>query len=1477
MPKNDNNLSHDSKCLSAGVIGDDFLLKLIQSSQMLEIVDRHVFLTLYISLAKRPVKFLVDTGATLTFMKSKLLQIGSYVQVTEVTTFYGVAGFPLFTLGAVFAHFMFDRYKLPIKIGIVDESVRLNADGILGMDFLEKYAAIIDIDAATITLTIPVDHEAYEPGKNEIILEYLKRKGIESNKPTEENQTGTNNRDNSHDQENENSETEEGNTGSGLINSRQDEEEMQETANRVPQDAQQVKKQAHRQSKQNENEIQRNTNENENINSMLIESKKNEKEINDTRNIASRSAQQTKKQMRNLNRKKRAMNLIGKDSEVENEGNFILNQLFLENATIGNKMNENLEADGAQPNTVSLLKFSRKPIKRPIEPALPSKTGEIILRNAALSNRDLMNYCLFLDVERDAMNAKSEPNEECDRREKMNQMSCNQEGSNEILNEEEQYNGMNECENEISREERRKLIMDTLTCMQYSQKERAIIKGLCQNYFEIFYLEGDRLTYTNTLCHRIHIKPGSKPIMSRQYRLPKFQHLEIDRQLSKMLVDGIIEPSTSVWNSPVFLVDKKDIVKLDQEKEPEIIPPQKAKRLVVDFRKLNEITLMENFPIPLVDEILDELHDTRFFAKLDMHQAFHQIVLHPEDRDYTGFTFNNFKYRWARMPMGLCTAPLTWQRAINIIFQDYIGKGIFIYLDDILIYSKDLQEHIIMIEIVMRKLRESNLKLKLEKCEFFKENLEYLGHIISKDGCRPDPRKVECIDKYPQPKKLTHVQRFLGMINYYRRYIRDCAKIAKPLYNLSKKDQPFEWTHECETAFNELKSILINGVILQFPDFEKTFLVTTDASNFAVGAVLSQGEFFNDRPIQFFSKTLNETQSRYATIEKELLSIVMAIENFRHYIYGREFIVITDHKPLIYLFKSKNISGRLHRWRADLMNYNFKILHRAGTLNSVADALSRIPISIEELVDDKDIRTECMAITRAQVGKEQPIPISDSYTFKENRNVLLNPSRVDHIFFLLPNSKCNILKKLEEKIKRKIDLPAEMDHTHNIINEKRSFFMATPKIYSQSEIIVIEEILKSILQYSVKNNFLEIAINIDLKTNRCYSNFKRSLRVIFKESTINANIYLDKLIEVTSVEDIKEILEIYHRSLLGGHMGMEKMKHTIRQFYKWPSMVKDIMEFVKKCPECEKAKVKRHTKTPMQITSAGEKTFDHTFIDFQGPINPPSAEGHRYIFTAICDLTKMVIAIPTFDMTAQSAAQALVENVFLQYNIPTKITSDNGASFTSMLFKSITRMFKAKGITTTPYHPQANIVERFHRELNEYLKIFVEKNATIWHELLKYAVFSHNNSVNTSTGFTPHELAFGFSIELPTSLNNRPTIYNYDDYLNELRINLFESQKLARENLLKRKMENKNSYDKRSNELILEEGDLVLKKREVTKGKYDSPYEGPYRVEKIINESNVQIRKGKQLITTHRDKLIKAKADYDIDDPDAIIEIEESE
>lgn len=493
---------------------------------------------------------------------------------------------------------------------------------------------------------------------------------------------------------------------------------------------------------------------------------------------------------------------------------------------------------------------------------------------------------------------------------------------------------------------RAEAILNSLRLEHLNSEERISVGRLVNDHVARFHLPQDRLDITNAAQHFIPTI-NNIPVHMKQYRFPPVHRDEVETQVSELLRNDIIEQSNSPYNSPLWIVPKKS----DSA-------GNKKWRMVIDYRLLNEKTIGDAYPLPNITDILDQLGSAKYFSVLDLASGFHQIPMAPEDAPKTAFSTPYGHYQFKRMPFGLKNAPATFQRLMDNVLSGLQGNELFVYMDDIVIYAHSLQEHEIKFKRLMKRLEAANLKLQPDKCEFLHHEVGYLGHIISSNGVRPDPNKIRAIQNFPSPRTQKNIKQFLGLAGYYRRFIPNFSKTAKPLTDLLKKDKKFLWQQPQIEAFNTLRNSLCSEPILQYPDFTKPFNLTTDASGYAIGGVLSQGRVNRDLPIAYTSRTLNSAELNYSTIEKECLSIVYCTNYFRPYLYGRKFIIVTDHKPLVWLNSIKDPSSRLWKWRTKLAEYEYEIHYKKGRLNSNADALSRNPPPIEEIKNEELNNTE---------------------------------------------------------------------------------------------------------------------------------------------------------------------------------------------------------------------------------------------------------------------------------------------------------------------------------------------------------------------------------------------------------------------------------------------------------------------------------------------------------------------------------------
>ena len=464
-------------------------------------------------------------------------------------------------------------------------------------------------------------------------------------------------------------------------------------------------------------------------------------------------------------------------------------------------------------------------------------------------------------------------------------------------------------------------------CGRVTEEQKKRMYQLVSAYADIFAASPTDYGHTNRLLHSINTG-DHPPIRQQVRRLPPYKKEEIRTLLSQMQEKGIIRQSNSPWASPVVLVQKKG----------------GTKRFCVDYRKLNSITRRDAYPLPRIDDTLSTMAGSKWFSTLDLISGYWQVEMSPEDQEKTAFCTPEGLFEFTVMPFGLCNAPATFQRLMDLVLSGLQWTECLVYLDDVIILGRDFEDHLRSLKLVFQRLRESGLKLKPAKCTLFQEKVSYLGHVISTEGIATDPNKSNQVAQWPVPTTAKEVQKFLGLANYYRRFVKGFASIAKPLHKLTERNAVFKWTKECEEAFVELRRRLTSTPILAHPDFSKQFTLDTDASNTGIGAVLSQkGEDGVERVIAFGSRLLTKPERNYCVTRRELLAVVFFTNHFRPYLLGRRFCLRTDHGSLQWLKNFKDPEGQLARWLEKLQEFDFEVKHRQGKQHANADAMSRKP------------------------------------------------------------------------------------------------------------------------------------------------------------------------------------------------------------------------------------------------------------------------------------------------------------------------------------------------------------------------------------------------------------------------------------------------------------------------------------------------------------------------------------------------------
>ena len=809
--------------------------------------------------------------------------------------------------------------------------------------------------------------------------------------------------------------------------------------------------------------------------------------------------------------------------------------------------------------------------------------------------------------------------------------------------------------------------------------------------------------------HTIHLLPNSQPVNVRPYRYPYFQKQEIEKQVAEMLYHGIIRPSTSPFSSPVLLVKKKD----------------GSWRFCVDYRALNAITVKDRFPIPTIDELLDELGGATWFSKLDLLQGYHQILMNESDISKTAFRTHQGHYEFKVMPFGLCNAPSSFQATMNKLFMPYLRKFIIVFFDDILIYSTNLSDHLIHLEKTFHALQEGQFFLKQSKCLFAERQVEYLGHMVSEKGVEPVQAKVEAIQQWPIPKTLKALRGFLGLTGFYRRFIQGYASIAAPLTHLLKKDS-FGWNDDAQLAFDTLKRVLSQAPVLILPNFTLPFTVETDASGVGMGAVLSQ----QNHPIAFFSKPFCPKLLNSSTYVRELFAITAAVKKWRQYLLGHSFVILTDHRSLKELMSQVVQTLEQQLYLARLIGYDYTIQYRSGKTNVVADALSRIP---EQTV------AEYLIIS------------------------------VPHFTFL------DTLKQ---------------------------------ELLQHSEFVTKQQAI--------------------LQNSQAHPDFRIHDGLIYHKNII----WLPKGLPFSRV-----LLEEFHKTPTGGHMGINKTLARLGENFVWTGMRADVHNFVAACIDCQHSKYEARKPAgllcPLPVPHAPWEDLSLDFI-----VGLPSYLGHTTILVVVDRFSKGVhLGMLQPNYTAHKVTTLFMEITGKIHGMPKSLVSDRDPLFISRFWQELFKLNGTKLRMSSSYHPQSDgQTEVINRVIEQFLRAFVHTKPATWGKFLMWAEWSYNTSIHSGTGKTPFEITFGKPPpSIPQYLQGSSTIDAVDDFMGnrELMLNSL------RKKLLKAQETMKNFADTHRRDANFQVGDWVMVKlrphRQITAK--DAPYSklakrffGPFQI-----------------------------------------------
>lgn len=958
-----------------------------------------------------------------------------------------------------------------------------------------------------------------------------------------------------------------------------------------------------------------------------------------------------------------------------------------------------------------------------------------------------------------------------------------------------------------------------------SEEKREITK-LCYNYRDIFHCEDIPLTFTHEVKHKLRLA-DDKPIYVRNYRQAPKQKEEIKKQIHKLLEQNIIQESNSPWSCPVHIVPKK----IDSTGEQKY-------RLVIDYRKLNEKTIEDKYPLPNIDDILDKLGRAQYFTTLDLASGYHQVEMDHRDIEKTAFTIERGHYEFLRMPFGLKNAPSTFQRLMDSVLRGL--DNVLTYLDDVIIYSTSLQEHIEKCKQVFDRFRLNNLKIQVNKSEFLQKQVKFLGHTLTDKGLQPNNDKIIAVKKFPLPKTQKEIKSFLGLVGYYRKFIQNFAELTKPLTKCLKKGSKIKIDQEYIQAFEKCKEVLINSPILQYPNFDEPFILTTDASDVAIGAVLSQGTLGSDKPIAYASRTLSDTEQRYATIEKELLSIVWAIKYFRPYLYGKRFTIYTDHRPLTWIMSIKDPNSKLTRWRLRLAEYNFNVEYKKGKANTNADALSRIQIyhntinSKEPQPSTSNTNTDLLDIDIRTLLDMPLTPDNDNPLNEESSNIELDSLNME-TNPIETNEMENTSIKIPQ-IEDAIDRQQKQFHIRKTHGDKyRIDDRSKGKIIIKDVWIPINDTRQQIIEFLRENTIPD-------RTFHCFFHYEDYYQIfceVYKTTFSNRGPKLIRCMNrVTLIENLNEINDIIRKYHEGKtiHRGIQETYKHIHRNYHWPNMLLSIQKFINKCDKCLRSKYERNPlKLPLSLTETPVKPMEHMFMDLY-------SSGGTTFLTIIDNFTKYAQATPLTAATSIHIAEALL-SLFSIIGVPKKITTDSDPKFDNDTITDICAIHNIHIHFTTPYNPNSNSpIERLHSTLAEIIRIqrITDKDDTC--NLMKYAILAYNNTIHSATGFTPFELLYGHTESRnPLELHFPKELYQ--EYVIKHKQIMENVQKLINGKLTVDKQQVINRENLKTEIAPFKIGDIVYKQvaKTARSNKLEPKYIGPYTITRIHPEQIAEI------------------------------------
>ena len=807
--------------------------------------------------------------------------------------------------------------------------------------------------------------------------------------------------------------------------------------------------------------------------------------------------------------------------------------------------------------------------------------------------------------------------------------------------------------------------------------------------------------------HQINLKPGTEPPFGPLYSCSQKEAKELKTWLQENLQTGFIRASHSPAASPVLFVEK----------------PNGDLRVCVDYRGLNELTIKSKYPLPLIQETLDKLSKAVIYSKLDIISAFNRLRVQEGDEWKTAFRTRYGLYESLVMPFGLCNGPSSFQHYINDVLREFLDDFCTAYLDDILIFSNNKEDHWKHLTTILDRLREAGLQVDLKKCEFCVTEVKYLGMIITTKGIKMDPAKVATIVNWPQLKGIKDVQAFLGLANFYRRFIRGFSRLARPLTNLTRKNTPFNWNEKCMKAFSQLKTMFTTAPVLAHYDPRLQSVVEVDASDYCVSGILSQfGEDGILRPVAFFSHKLEPAQCNYEIYDKELLAVITAFKAWRSELEGSELPVkvVSDHKNLQCFMSTKDLSRRQARWAEFMSRFRFTLDYRPGRQGTKPDSLTRRSGDLPE-----------------KGGNDPRLQYQQQTIFKH-----------EHTQNLCPEDKPDprVSSPLTRPVFAIQSVPISVDPVTTSPDFVDEPIMTPPESDEEPENTSLQDLWTQAYRdddwyHEIKEAFKAPG------TNRRRDLELSALSAAPDEPDVL--LYHGKKLVPESEELRIRLMQSCHELPESGHCGIEQSASLLRRNYWWPGIHASVKEFVKGCLSCKRSKhLLERQNGWLKPLPVPERRWQDLSLDFIVDLpksrvfdqGPPCSN----ILVVVDRLSKMKHFVAMPDITVESTARAFIDRVYSLHGFPSTLVSDRGTQFISDFWKQLCQRLKTVARLSTAHHPETDgQTENANKNLEIYLRHFTNYLQNDWASYLPIAEFAANNSQSASTGCTPFFACYG--------------------------------------------------------------------------------------------------------------------------------------